>query len=112
MESALSPLADHLTCDQCQQALQDRIKNLVVQWSIVKVRELTVFYVYAVDIRYNSGQSDLPPTELGNLAPRPTRFSSPIAGRFIHPPRHMLSFARLSFLSSPFKPLLRHFLAA
>ncbi|KAF5364233.1 hypothetical protein D9756_000679 [Leucocoprinus leucothites] len=36
MESALRPLAEHLTCDQCQLALRDRIKNLVVQWSVVK----------------------------------------------------------------------------
>ncbi|KAF8165397.1 hypothetical protein B0H34DRAFT_689047 [Crassisporium funariophilum] len=36
MESALRPLAEHLTCDQCQQALRDRIKNLIVQWSVVK----------------------------------------------------------------------------
>jgi hypothetical protein len=36
MESALRPLAEHLTCEHCQQALRDRIKNLVVQWSVVK----------------------------------------------------------------------------
>ncbi|TFK43589.1 hypothetical protein BDQ12DRAFT_186767 [Crucibulum laeve] len=36
MESALRPLAEHLTCDQCQHALRERIKNLVVQWSVVK----------------------------------------------------------------------------
>ncbi len=38
MESALRPLTDHLTCEQCQSVLKERIKNLVVQWSIVKVR--------------------------------------------------------------------------
>jgi hypothetical protein len=38
MEAALRPLAEHLTCEHCQQALRDRIKNLVVQWSVVKVR--------------------------------------------------------------------------
>ncbi|KAF8192547.1 hypothetical protein BJ912DRAFT_1021817 [Pholiota molesta] len=37
MESALRPLAEHLTCEHCQQSLRDRIKNLVVQWSVVKV---------------------------------------------------------------------------
>jgi len=37
MESALRPLAEHLTCEHCQQALRDRIKNLVIQWSVVKV---------------------------------------------------------------------------
>ncbi|PFH51464.1 hypothetical protein AMATHDRAFT_75003 [Amanita thiersii Skay4041] len=36
MESALRPLTEHLTCENCQQALQDRIKNLIVQWSVVK----------------------------------------------------------------------------
>lgn len=40
MESALRPLADHLTCEHCQQSLRDRIKNLVMQWSLVKVRHL------------------------------------------------------------------------
>lgn len=37
MESALRPLTDHLTCEQCQSVLRERIKNLVVQWSVVKV---------------------------------------------------------------------------
>jgi hypothetical protein len=37
MESALRPLADHLSCSECKAGLNDRIKNLVVQWSIVKV---------------------------------------------------------------------------
>ncbi|KJA30021.1 hypothetical protein HYPSUDRAFT_251714 [Hypholoma sublateritium FD-334 SS-4] len=36
MESALRPLAEHLTCEHCQQSLRDRIKNLVVQWATVK----------------------------------------------------------------------------
>jgi len=36
IESALRPLAEHLTCEECQQALKERIKNLIVQWSIVK----------------------------------------------------------------------------
>ncbi|KAJ3546166.1 hypothetical protein NMY22_g2162 [Coprinellus aureogranulatus] len=43
MESALRPLADHLTCEQCQAALRERIKNLVVQWSVVKVCRIFVF---------------------------------------------------------------------
>ncbi|THV08616.1 hypothetical protein K435DRAFT_814998 [Dendrothele bispora CBS 962.96] len=38
LESALSPLAENLSCDLCKQALNDRIKNLIVQWSVVKVR--------------------------------------------------------------------------
>ncbi|KAI0082471.1 hypothetical protein K474DRAFT_1611523 [Panus rudis PR-1116 ss-1] len=40
MESALSPLGDHLTCDLCQATLRDRIKQLIIQWSVVKVRIL------------------------------------------------------------------------
>lgn len=36
LESALRPLAEHLSCDQCKNALNDRVKNLIVQWSIVK----------------------------------------------------------------------------
>ncbi|KAK7061671.1 hypothetical protein R3P38DRAFT_3251045 [Favolaschia claudopus] len=36
LESALRPLAEHLSCDLCKNALNDRVKNLVVQWSIVK----------------------------------------------------------------------------
>jgi hypothetical protein len=38
MESALSPLGEHLSCDLCRSALKDRIKNLIVQWSVVKAR--------------------------------------------------------------------------
>ncbi|KAF5388260.1 hypothetical protein D9615_000363 [Tricholomella constricta] len=37
MELALRPLAEHLACGDCKHALEDRIKNLVSQWSIVKV---------------------------------------------------------------------------
>lgn len=40
MESALTPLTEHLTCDQCRQVLAERIKTLVIQWSDVKVRPL------------------------------------------------------------------------
>ncbi|KAJ7047427.1 hypothetical protein C8F04DRAFT_1058802 [Mycena alexandri] len=36
LESALRPLAEHLPCDLCKNALNDRVKNLIVQWSIVK----------------------------------------------------------------------------
>lgn len=49
MESALRPLSEHITCDLCQQALKDRIKNLIVQWSIVKVRA-PVLYIDAIVI--------------------------------------------------------------
>ncbi|KAI0711068.1 hypothetical protein C8T65DRAFT_695507 [Cerioporus squamosus] len=37
MESALCPLADHLSCDVCKRSLADRVKQLIVQWSVVKV---------------------------------------------------------------------------
>jgi len=37
MESALRPLVEHLTCQECQEALGNRIQNLVAQWSVVKV---------------------------------------------------------------------------
>ncbi|KIJ69995.1 hypothetical protein HYDPIDRAFT_23147 [Hydnomerulius pinastri MD-312] len=36
MESALAPLGEHLSCDSCRLALQDRLKTLIVQWSVVK----------------------------------------------------------------------------
>ncbi|KAJ3785116.1 hypothetical protein GGU11DRAFT_803798 [Lentinula aff. detonsa] len=36
LEAALAPLAEHLSCDLCKQGLNDRIKNLIVQWSVVK----------------------------------------------------------------------------
>ena len=38
MESALCPLADHLCCDICKKSLAERVKQLIVQWSVVKVR--------------------------------------------------------------------------
>lgn len=37
MESALLPLADHLSCDVCKRSLGDRVKQLIIQWSVVKV---------------------------------------------------------------------------
>ncbi|KAF9263464.1 hypothetical protein L218DRAFT_864956 [Marasmius fiardii PR-910] len=37
LESALRPLVDHLSCDLCKEALNDRIKNVLVQWSVIKV---------------------------------------------------------------------------
>ncbi|KAF8826682.1 hypothetical protein HHX47_DHR5000127 [Lentinula edodes] len=36
LEAALTPLVEHLSCDLCKQGLKDRIKNLIVQWSVVK----------------------------------------------------------------------------
>ncbi|KAJ6515948.1 hypothetical protein C8R45DRAFT_958180 [Mycena sanguinolenta] len=36
LESALKPLAEHLSCELCKNALNDRIKTLVIQWSVVK----------------------------------------------------------------------------
>ncbi|KAH7879744.1 uncharacterized protein C8R40DRAFT_1165988 [Lentinula edodes] len=37
LESALTPLAEHLTCELCKKSLNERIRDLVVNWSIVKV---------------------------------------------------------------------------
>ncbi|EJD01650.1 uncharacterized protein FOMMEDRAFT_111633 [Fomitiporia mediterranea MF3/22] len=36
IEATLHPLADHLTCDQCRSTLLARIREVVVQWSMVK----------------------------------------------------------------------------
>ncbi|KAG6821228.1 hypothetical protein H0H93_002338 [Arthromyces matolae] len=37
LESTLSPLEEHLACEECKFALQTRIKSLLVQWSMVKL---------------------------------------------------------------------------
>jgi hypothetical protein len=37
IETALRPLGDYLSCDQCKRLLSERINKLVAQWSIVKV---------------------------------------------------------------------------
>lgn len=37
LESALTPLGERLWCEQCREALQERIRTLIVQWSVVKV---------------------------------------------------------------------------
>lgn len=36
MESALAPLAEEVSCEQCKLVLQERLKTLIVQWSVVK----------------------------------------------------------------------------
>ncbi|PCH36127.1 hypothetical protein WOLCODRAFT_108268 [Wolfiporia cocos MD-104 SS10] len=36
IESALRSLAEHLECEICRKALEERTKQLVVQWSIIK----------------------------------------------------------------------------
>ncbi|KAL4075909.1 hypothetical protein V8B97DRAFT_112667 [Scleroderma yunnanense] len=36
MESALAPLGEQLSCEQCKLTLQERLKILIVQWSVVK----------------------------------------------------------------------------
>jgi hypothetical protein len=36
MESALSPLGDHLLCELCQAGLTERIKVLTTRWSMIK----------------------------------------------------------------------------
>ncbi|KAI6047233.1 hypothetical protein EDC04DRAFT_2887043 [Pisolithus marmoratus] len=38
LESTFAPLGEHLSCEQCKLALQERLKTLIVQWSVVKVR--------------------------------------------------------------------------
>ncbi|KIP07701.1 hypothetical protein PHLGIDRAFT_127472 [Phlebiopsis gigantea 11061_1 CR5-6] len=36
IELALRPLGDHLSCEICQTSLHERVKQLTVQWSLVK----------------------------------------------------------------------------
>ncbi|KAI6119980.1 hypothetical protein EDD16DRAFT_730703 [Pisolithus croceorrhizus] len=36
MESALAPLAEEVSCEQCKLVLRERLKTLIVQWSVVK----------------------------------------------------------------------------
>lgn len=38
IEAALRSLEEHLSCGVCKKALGERIKQLIVQWSVVKVR--------------------------------------------------------------------------
>ncbi|KAM5533766.1 hypothetical protein V8D89_012541 [Ganoderma adspersum] len=38
MEGVLLPLADYLPCIVCKQSLLDRVRQLIVQWSMVKCR--------------------------------------------------------------------------
>ena len=40
LESSLNPLVGKLTCDLCKEGLENRIKNLVIQWSQVKVSKI------------------------------------------------------------------------
>ncbi|KAG6812325.1 hypothetical protein H0H92_003409 [Tricholoma furcatifolium] len=47
LESALRPLEDHLSCQDCKQALQTRIRTLVVQWSMVKTWDSDIQYPHA-----------------------------------------------------------------
>ncbi|KAH9904234.1 uncharacterized protein BXZ73DRAFT_85463 [Epithele typhae] len=42
MEGALCPLADHLSCEVCKQSLADRVRQLIIQWSVVKLRNACV----------------------------------------------------------------------
>ncbi|KAH9948654.1 hypothetical protein B0H21DRAFT_707597 [Amylocystis lapponica] len=37
MERALLPLGEQLSCEQCQNSLNERIKPLIVQWAIVRL---------------------------------------------------------------------------
>ncbi|KAJ7158365.1 hypothetical protein C8R43DRAFT_995717 [Mycena crocata] len=34
--SALRPLGAHISCDLCKQALNDRVRDVIVQWTVVK----------------------------------------------------------------------------
>ncbi|KAI0685020.1 hypothetical protein BC835DRAFT_1421675 [Cytidiella melzeri] len=36
IENALGPLGEHLGCDMCKLALSERVRQLVVQWALVK----------------------------------------------------------------------------
>ncbi|KAJ7158366.1 hypothetical protein C8R43DRAFT_365011 [Mycena crocata] len=36
LESALQPLAEHLSCEFCKQSLNDHVKNVITQWIVVK----------------------------------------------------------------------------
>lgn len=38
IEGALCPLADYIPCLECKQALAERVRQVVVQWSLVKAR--------------------------------------------------------------------------
>jgi hypothetical protein len=38
IEAALAPLGDHLLCRECQAALTERLKVLIIRWSTIKVR--------------------------------------------------------------------------
>lgn len=40
LEGTMGALGAHLTCSDCKRVLQERIRNLVVQWTLVKVRRL------------------------------------------------------------------------
>jgi hypothetical protein len=60
LESALRPLAEHLSCDLCKNALNDRVKNLIVQWSIVKVSSVHTFFVKPIDIFCSAQYDNIP----------------------------------------------------
>lgn len=60
MESALRPLVEHLTCQECQEVLGDRIQNLVAQWSVVKVLPPCFFNIDLADVRYSARYNVLP----------------------------------------------------
>ena len=56
MESALCPLADHLSCDVCKKSLTDRVRQLIVQWSVVKVRPELPLTRAPADLVFRRGQ--------------------------------------------------------
>jgi len=86
LESALAPLGERLWCDQCRESLQERVRQLIVQWSVVKVcttlslSEKMVIYWgylanYLIGVASPSWTLISPVTHLMNHPPK-IRFSS------------------------------------
>jgi hypothetical protein len=42
MRSVLNPLTEHLSCQLCHEGLQNRIKDVIVQWTNVRVSGLDI----------------------------------------------------------------------
>ena len=48
IEAAFLPLAERLPCQLCKQSLVDRVKQVIVQWSMVKVSSpFTILRAYS-----------------------------------------------------------------
>ena len=48
IELALRPLGDHLSCETCRTTLYERVKQLMVQWSLVKVCCIPLAYMLII----------------------------------------------------------------